>query len=168
MLQRKPGGYSAAVLTCTSPAFGSADGDFQRKFVEDRIAPLDAGKTMADLAPGIVDQMMGPAPRAPAREMALEIMSAVPADTYRAAVRCLVTFDGRANLPKIAVPTLCVAGGKDPNAPAAMVERMASKMPGSRYVCLPDAGHLPNLEAPAAFDAAVLGFLREVLSGRGS
>ena len=85
-------------------------------------------------------------------------MSAVPADTYRAAVRCLVGFDERANLPKIGVPVLCLAGEKDPNAPAAVVERMAGKIPGARYVCLPGVGHLPNLEAPAAFDAAILIF----------
>jgi pimeloyl-ACP methyl ester carboxylesterase len=44
------------------------------------------------------------------------------------------------------------------------MERMASKIPGARYVCLPGLGHLPNLEAPPAFDAAILQFLREVLS----
>jgi 3-oxoadipate enol-lactonase len=164
MIRRKPDVYSAAVLACTSPAFGNADGDFQKKFVADRLAPLDAGKTMADLAPGLVDLMMGPAPEAAGRALAIEVMSAVPADTYRAVVRCLVTFEGRANLGNIAVPTLCLAGEKDPNAPAAMVERMASKIPGSKYVCLPGVGHLPNLEAPAAFDAAILGYLRDVPS----
>ena len=44
------------------------------------------------------------------------------------------------------------------------MERMAGKIPGARYVCLPGVGHLPNLEAPAAFDAAILGFLEEVRS----
>ena len=60
-LRRRPNGYSAAVLACTSPAFGSADGAFQKKFVADRLGPLDAGKTMADLAPKMVDRMIGPA-----------------------------------------------------------------------------------------------------------
>ncbi|NJO34879.1 MAG: alpha/beta hydrolase, partial [Rhodospirillales bacterium] len=45
-LRRRPDGYAAAVLACTSPAFGSADGAFQTKFVADRLGPLDAGKTM--------------------------------------------------------------------------------------------------------------------------
>ena len=31
---------------------------------------------------------------------------------------------------------------------------------GSEYVCLRDAGHIANVEAPAAFNAAVLDFLR--------
>ena len=64
--------------------------------------PLDAGKTMADLAPRMVDRMIGPAADPAGRAHAVEVMSAVPADTYRAAVRCLVGFDERANLPKIA------------------------------------------------------------------
>jgi 3-oxoadipate enol-lactonase len=164
MLRRRPDAYRAAVLVCTSPAFGSADGDFQKKFVADRIGPLDAGKTMADLAPRLVERMMAPGFASAGRALAIEVMSAVPPETYRAAVRCLVTFDERGNLGKIGVPALCLACENDPNAPAAVMERMASKIPGSRYVCLPGLGHLPNLEAPAAFDAAILAFLREAIS----
>ena len=162
MLRRRPDAYAAAVLACTSPAFGNADGEFQKKFVADRLGPLDAGKTMADLAPKMVERMMGPRPDPAGRALAIDVMGAVPADTYRAAVRCLVAFDERANLARIAIPALCLAGEKDPNAPAQVVERMAGKIPAARYVCLAGVGHLPNLEAPAAFDAAVLGFLQEV------
>jgi 3-oxoadipate enol-lactonase len=61
------------------------------------------------------------------------------------------------------VPVLCLACEKDPNAPAPVMERMAARIPGARYVCLPGLGHLPNLEAPAAFDAAILDFLRHAL-----
>lgn len=164
MLRRRPDAYSAAVLACTSPAFGNADGEFQRKFVADRIGPLDAGKTMADLAPAMVARMIGPAADPAGRAQAIEVMSAVPAETYRAAVRCLVAFDERANLGKIAMPVLCLAGEKDPNAPAAVMERMAGKIAGARYVCLAGIGHLPNLEAPATFDAAILEFLRQTLA----
>ena len=162
LLRRRPEGYSAAVLVCTSPAFGNADGDFQRKFVADRLGPLDAGKTMAELAPRMVERMIGPQADAAGRAHAVDVMSRVPADTYRAAVRCLVTFDERANLPRIAMPVLCLAGEVDPNAPPQVVERMAGKIAGAEYVCLPSVGHLPNLEAPAAFDRAVLGFLSKV------
>ncbi len=161
MLRRRPEGYAAAVLACTSPAFGNADGDFQKKFIADRVGPLDAGRTMADLAPKMVERMMGPRPNSAGRALAVDVMGAVPADTYRAAVRCLVGFDERANLARISIPVLCLAGEADPNAPPPVVERMAGKIPGARYVCLPSVGHLPNLEAPAAFDAAVLDFLRE-------
>jgi 3-oxoadipate enol-lactonase len=163
MLRRRPDGYRAAVLSCTSPAFGNPDGDFQRKFVDDRLGPLDAGKTMADLAPAIAGQVMGAGADAARRALFVEVMAAVPERTYRAAVRCLVTFDERANLARIGVPVLCLAGEHDRNAPAPMMERMAAKIPGARYLCLPGVGHMPNLEAPRAFDAAILEFLEAAL-----
>ena len=59
---------------------------------------------------------------------------------------------------------LCLAGEHDRNAPPAMMERMAAKIPGARYVCLAGVGHLPNVEAPELFDQAVLEFLRNVPS----
>jgi len=58
MLRRRPDDYAAAVLSCTSPAFGNPAGDFQKKFVADRLAPLDAGRTMADAAPDAADNVM--------------------------------------------------------------------------------------------------------------
>jgi 3-oxoadipate enol-lactonase len=164
MLRRRPDGYRAAVLSCTSPAFGNPDGEFQRKFVDDRLGPLDAGKTMAELAPAIAGQVMGPGADPAGRALFVATMAAVPERTYRAAVRCLVTFDERANLARIGLPVLCLAGEHDRNAPAAMMERMAAKIPGARYVCLPGIGHMPNLEAPRAFDAAVLDFLGAALA----
>src|SRR5215217_6069650 len=39
VLRRHPGGYCAAVLSCTSAAFGNPGGDFQKQFVADRLAP---------------------------------------------------------------------------------------------------------------------------------
>ena len=158
-LRRRPDGYRAAVLCCTSPAFGDPTGEFQKKFVADRLAPLEAGATMPALAASLVDAIMGPRPDPAGRALAIETMAATPVATYRAAVQCLVTFDERANLPDIRVPVLCLAGEHDRNAPAAMMERMAAKIAGARYVCIAGVGHLPNLEAPHAFDAAVIDFL---------
>jgi pimeloyl-ACP methyl ester carboxylesterase len=163
-LRRRPAGYAAAVLACTSPAFGNPGGEFQKRFVADRLAPLDGGKTMAELAAGIIDGIIGPAPDPAGRDLAVACMAAVPTATYRAAVKCLAGFDERANLGAIRVPVLCLAGEHDDNAPPAMMERMAARIPAARYVCLPGVGHLPNLEKQPSFDAAVLGFLREVLA----
>lgn len=164
LLRRRPQGYRAAVLACTSPAFGNPSGDFQKKFIADRLAPLDAGKAMAELAEAFVDGMMGPNPDSAGRALAVACMGAVSAATYRASVHCLIGFDERGNLGNIKVPVLCLAGEHDRNAPPAMMERMAGKIPGARYVCLAGVGHLPNVEAPRLFDEAVLKFLHEVLA----
>jgi 3-oxoadipate enol-lactonase len=168
LLRRRPDAYRAVVLAATSPAFGDPAGDFQRKFVADRLAPLEAGKTMRKIAHDAFDGMIGPAADPAARALFIDVMAAVPVSTYRASVRCLVGFDERANVPHIRVPVLCLAAEHDRNAPAAMMARMAAKIPGSRYVCLPGLGHLLNLEGPGAFDAAILDFLREVLASKTS
>jgi 3-oxoadipate enol-lactonase len=163
-LRRRPNGYRAAVLSGTSPAFGNPSGDFQKKFVADRLGPLDQGRTMADMASGIADQLMGPDAEPKNRALLVEVMGAISPRTYRAAVQCLVGFDERANLGHIKTPVLCLVGALDRNAPPAMMERMASKITGARYVCLPGIGHMPNLEKPRAYDAAIMDFLREALA----
>ena len=163
MLRRAQLDYAAAVLSCTSPAFGNPAGDFQKKFVADRLAPLDAGKTMADVAPGAADNVMAPNADPAGRALFIAQYAAVPEATYRAAVKCLVTFDERANLPDIKVPVLCLAAEHDCNAPPPVLEKMAAKIPGAYYLCLSGLGHMPNLEAPAAFDGAIFNFLDHVL-----
>jgi 3-oxoadipate enol-lactonase len=164
VLRRRPDDYAAAVLCCTSAAFGNSSGDFQRRFLADRLAPLDGGKSMADLAQGIIDGIVGPAPDTAGRLLAIECMAAVPPTTYRAAVHCLTGFDERANLASIHIPVLCLSGEHDRNAPAPMMERMAGRIPGARHICLPRVGHLPNLEAPELFDAAIFKFLQRIES----
>jgi 3-oxoadipate enol-lactonase len=163
LLRRRPRAYRAAVLACTSAAFGTPDGALQARFIAARLGPLDRGAGMAHLAPqlaaDLVDAMLGENPDGTARATAIALMRAVPPQTYRAAVRCLVTFDERANLQHIAVPTLCLAGERDPNAPAPVMARMAARIPGARFVCLRGVGHLANLEAPQAFADAVGAFL---------
>jgi pimeloyl-ACP methyl ester carboxylesterase len=167
LVRRSPHDYRALVLSATSPAFGNPEGEFQKQFVADRLRPLGAGGSMRDVAAAAVPGMMGPDADPAACALAVEVMAAVPAATYRAAVHCLVGFDERANLGAIAIPVLCLAGEHDRNAPPGMMQRMAAKISDARYVCLPGVGHLANLETPAAFDAAVLVFLADALAGSG-
>src|SRR5262249_19483419 len=148
-----------AILVATSPAFGDPGGAFQRKFISDRLAPLANGQSLGDLAAGVVAGSIGPAPDPDGPPPAAAAMRAAHPANSRAAVRCLVGFDERGNLPAIRIPVLCLAGADDRNAPAPMLERMAGKIPGASYHCLAAVGHLANLEAPAAFNAACLAFL---------
>ena len=108
--------------------------------------------------------MMGPNADPAGAALFVEEYAKVPETTYRAAVQCLVKFDERANLTSIKVPVLCLAAELDRNAPPPVLEKMAAKIPGARYVCLPGLGHMPNLEAPPAFDAAIFNFLNAVLA----
>jgi pimeloyl-ACP methyl ester carboxylesterase len=147
------------ILSGTSPAFGKPDGAWQQEFLRRRLGPLDEGQSMSDLAPRLVRAMVAPDTAPAGVQRAIEIMSAVPPQTYRSALYALMSFDRRALLPAISVPTLALAGQLDPNAPPALMQKMAEKIPGATYECLPRAGHLASLEQPAAFADAVLRFL---------
>jgi 3-oxoadipate enol-lactonase len=159
VVARRPELVRRLVLCGTSPAFGKPDGDWQRAFIASRTAPLDAGQSMADLAQVLVPQMIGPGSLPEGVRLAQHCMAQVNPSTYRRALEALVTFDRRANLPHIHVPTLLVAGEHDRNAPPAVMQKMAQQIAGSTYLELAGIGHLQNLEAPDDFDAAVLRFL---------
>jgi 3-oxoadipate enol-lactonase len=157
----------ALVLSATTPAFGSRDGSFQREFVQARLGPLDAGQTMAQLAAEVAPRLLGSA-TAPDAALALaRLMSEVPEATFRAAVACLVTFDRRADLARIAVPTLLMAGEEDANAPLKTMTRMAETIPGARLEVLPGVGHLAPLECPDRYAEIVRRFLAELPAGGG-
>src|SRR2546426_1158022 len=67
--------------------------------------------------------------------------------------------DWAAGLRALGVPTLLIVGEYD--TPCLKPHRfMADVMPKARHVVLRGVGHLTNLEAPAAFNAAVKSFLR--------
>lgn len=62
-----------------------------------------------------------------------------------------------ANIP--AAPALILWGAEDRHTPLAFAEALQRELPGSRLVTIPGAGHLPQLEQPEAFVAALLEFL---------
>ena len=62
-------------------------------------------------------------------------------------------------LEKIEVPTLVIGGEEDGISSPEVMGAMAERIPASRHVTLPRAGHLANLEAPEGFNAALREFL---------
>lgn len=152
----------AVVLAQTSPAFGKTDGDWQKSFIAARLGPLDRGETMKSLAPSLVKELVGDDPDPSGMELARECMGGVPEASYRAMMLALIGFDQRSTLGDISVPTLLLSGSRDSNAPAPMMAKTATYIPGAEYVELAGVGHLANLERPDAFDEALGRFLNSV------
>jgi pimeloyl-ACP methyl ester carboxylesterase len=67
--------------------------------------------------------------------------------------------DSRETLPAIAVPTLVLVGAEDVLTPPSEAVTMAAAIPRTRLDVIPGAGHLANLESPAAVNAALRAFL---------
>ena len=158
---QQPAAIDGLVLFATSAAFGKPGGDWQREFLKSRFAALDAGLGMAGLAPVLVGGMLALGANPHTRAAAVNLMSTVPEASYRAALAAIVSFNRLENLPHINLPVLCLACDEDKTAPPAVMEKMAAKIPRGSYQCLAGAGHLGNMEQPAAFNAALVNFLHQ-------
>lgn len=147
------------VLVATSPSFGRPNSDFADKYLKQRYDILDAGKTPADLAPAIVEGLLGSDPHADAAANCLASMSRITSDAYRAALACLVTWAFDDQLERITAPTLCIAGAEDTTAPVASMQRLVDGIARSGLSVIDSAGHLVNLERPTEFNELLATFI---------
>jgi pimeloyl-ACP methyl ester carboxylesterase len=67
--------------------------------------------------------------------------------------------DRRADLPRIACPTLVLCGRQDALTPLAVHDEMAAAIPGARFVVIENSGHLTPLEQPGPVAAALRDWL---------
>jgi 3-oxoadipate enol-lactonase len=70
--------------------------------------------------------------------------------------------DTTARLPRIAVPTLVLAGELDQGTPVDMACTLADGIPDARLLVLAGASHLGAIEQPRAFAAAVMAFVESL------
>lgn len=147
------------VLSATSAAFGQSDGDWQREFVRQRVAPLDAGRSIPDYAPDMLKSMMAPGAHGKNVDLLIATVSEMREETFRAAVASIASYEGRALLAGMNVPALCIAGELDRTAPAVVMQKMASKMPKAQFVELQGAGHFGWAENAAQFNMQIIQFL---------
>jgi pimeloyl-ACP methyl ester carboxylesterase len=76
--------------------------------------------------------------------------------------RKIVVFDETEILPKIAVPTLLVCGGKDQYPPLVIAEEMHALISGSILRIMEHEGHNAHLENPTLFYGTIKQFLQSL------
>jgi pimeloyl-ACP methyl ester carboxylesterase len=78
-------------------------------------------------------------------------------------VRCceiLLRASAAAVVPSVRVPCLSISGSDDQYAPPDLVAGFMRELPGRHeQIVIPECGHLPFLEAPDVFEAAIRSFL---------
>lgn len=156
---RFPARVRSLVLIATTSAFGGRDDSFKEKFLAQRLAPLNSGQTMAQLADDFIPEITGPGISPENLELARQSMSAVPEHTYRSVLECLVSFNRREDVGKITQPCCLIAGSEDRNAPATTMQRLSEKMQNAQFHCIDNAGHLVNLEVPQSVNRIIDDFL---------
>ncbi|MGB1106756.1 MAG: alpha/beta fold hydrolase [Candidatus Puniceispirillaceae bacterium] len=167
MAIRHPGRVAGLVLIATVPGFGGRDDSFRDAFLAARLAPLDQGVGMGALAAEAIPAVLGPAVLDPAvdsaiRDEAIAAMAAIPESAYRQVLATLVSFNRREDQHLITCPCLLIAGGKDDNSPARVMERMADRLPDAALLVIENAGHLVNSEAHRDCNKAIGAFLRRL------
>ncbi|MEO7719370.1 MAG: alpha/beta fold hydrolase [Capsulimonas sp.] len=70
-------------------------------------------------------------------------------------------IDSRPSLSAISVPTLVLAGDRDPLMPADSSEEMAAAIPNARLVVVTECGHASTLEQPEAVNRALIEWITD-------
>ncbi len=90
------------------------------------------------------------------------LLAADPAKTMASLKGLAERPDSVPLLSEISVPALVLVGEEDTLTPPSDARLMAARIPDSRMLVIPEAGHISNLENPRAFNTALRGFLAEL------
>lgn len=151
----------AAIAVCNSAAKIGTESAWRERAAMVRAGGVVGMRTLADSAPGRwFSQACIQAQPAMVRHMQ-EALAGLGAEGYASCCEALAASDLRADIGRITRPTLLLAGQWDPVTTVADAQAMQAAIAGARLAVVP-ASHLSNLEAPQAFDDAVLGFLADV------
>ncbi len=88
-----------------------------------------------------------------------EMMIATPVEGYLACAAAVRDMDHRELLKDIKVPTLIIAGSKDPATNVAAAEFIRDQIPGAKLAIV-EAAHISNVEVPDVYARTVLDFLK--------
>lgn len=156
------------VLAATFPQAETPAGRRQRLATADRLLRKGMDSYAADLLPKMLSARSIEAAPEVARHV-LSMMRSAPATGAAAALR------GRAERPdyvgvleRLDCPALIIAGDEDAFTTREDAERMHALVKDSRLLWLSGIGHMPNLERPEAFNAALADFLGQFSRRRSS
>jgi pimeloyl-ACP methyl ester carboxylesterase len=156
-LYRQAPSLFRGVALCNTRAGADTD---EGKATREQFARTTIERGLTWVADEMVPKLLRPQPEpAVVKEVRSLISDGTPAGVAAAQRGMARRPDSTPTLATIACPTLVVVGAEDGLIPPAESEKMAKAVKGAKLVKVPHAGHLSNLENPAAFDAALLAFV---------
>jgi pimeloyl-ACP methyl ester carboxylesterase len=160
--RRHPGRLRALILANTRT---NADNEEAKKGRRD-MAAVARQQGAPEIANRMLPKLLGETTRRERRavvERVRAIAESVPGETIARLLDALANRADSADLlAQINVPALVIAGEQDAIAPPQEAAQWAGRIRGARFVTIPGAGHLPNLEAPEAFNKTVQDFLESL------
>jgi 3-oxoadipate enol-lactonase len=134
--------------------------DYQAYFQHRIDVARDQG--MDALADMTIERWFTPETRAknpPVLEKVRTMIRTTTIPGHEGCCEALKTLAFGARLPSIRVPVLILGGAKDKGAPPEALAEAAKKIPGASHAVIADAGHITNLENPAAFNKTLTEWL---------
>jgi 3-oxoadipate enol-lactonase len=155
----RPDLVSALVLVSTSCKSDPS----LRDNMEARIAAMDqAGpKAAARIAAESIFSPGWRAANAAALARFVAWRAAMPMAPLNSATRALYDFNLSADLPRISVPTLVIAGAEDVLTRPKGMEEIAALIPGAEYRLIANSGHMIPVEQPERLAALLAEFLEK-------
>src|SRR5271166_2084113 len=141
------------VIVCDSPCRSTQASTQQW---EERIAVAEK-QGMAALVEPTVTRWFPPEvvkTNPPYLDKVRQMIRSTPVNGFIGCAAALADHDYATAVATVKRPVLFLAGEKDGVTPAAM-RKLNESLPGSRYVELAGAGHISNLDQPAAFNGAL-------------
>jgi 3-oxoadipate enol-lactonase len=80
-------------------------------------------------------------------------------EAFRNQLNALIHFDSGSWIHQLQVPCLFIASDQDHTNSPEEVKRMAELVPHAEYVCIENAGHVPQMEQPQEFNRLIWEFL---------
>ncbi|MBV7698226.1 alpha/beta fold hydrolase [Streptomyces sp. TRM70350] len=147
------------VLADTFPAAETPEGRRARTATADRL--LREG--MRGYADEVLEKMVAPYASAEVKAHVHGMMTGTPPEGAAAALRGRAERpDYRELLTRVTVPALVVVGADDTYTPVSDARAMHTALPDSTLHVIDGAAHMPNLERPDDFNAALREFLARV------
>ncbi len=118
------------------------------------------------LLPGFLEAVLGATTRRTQPGLVSEVEAMIREASPEGVANALIAMRDRPDafdlLPRMDFPVLLLYGEEDTLTPPEEGLKMLERLPKGRMLTIPRAGHMANLEAPAAFNTALLGLLSEV------
>jgi pimeloyl-ACP methyl ester carboxylesterase len=159
LLRNAPSYFQGLILADTRPQADTPEGKQGRQ----RMVDLVRTKGPSAVADDMIPKLLGDSTRRDHPGLVEEVRSIILAngtETIAGALTAMMTRpDSTPMLSSLKLPTLVVVGEEDTLTPPQLSVDMHQAISGSELVRIPRAGHMSNLEQPAAFNDAVGRFL---------
>ncbi|MEC4672664.1 MAG: alpha/beta fold hydrolase, partial [Nitrospirota bacterium] len=152
--------YVQALVFADTRAQGDTPEGKAARFSMAQIAYKRGVTAIADL---MLSKLLSPAALSTKADLINQLRAMITGNQVSGIIGDLMAMEERSDstdlLQKITCPTLVLAGEDDVASPPAEVRFIADHITGAEFACIPQAGHMSNMENPEAFNAALGRFL---------